>query len=68
MSAEVASIAQDRPTKKQNTIEPHATFKGRIELKKSSLEECNSLLSAQKQHFLSFLTRLGSLRLKRPKK
>ena len=48
-SVKVASIRQNRPAKWQRTSATCGTFKGKIELKKYSREEYDSMLMTQHQ-------------------
>ena len=48
-SVKVASIDQTRPAKRQKTSASHGTFRGKIELKKYSREEYDSMSVAQCQ-------------------
>ena len=43
----ISSIAQTIPAKRQETSATHGIFKGKIELKKYSREEYDSMLMAQ---------------------
>ena len=43
------SIAQSRLAQRKKTSEASETFKGKIELKKYSIEEYNSMPAAQRQ-------------------
>ena len=45
----VASVGQSRPAKQQKASTTHGTFKGNIEWKKCSREECDSMSMAQHQ-------------------
>ena len=49
-SVKVASVGQNRPAKLQKTNNTCGTFKGKIELKKYSREEYDSLSMVQHQH------------------
>ena len=47
LSVKVASVGQCRPAKQKKTSTTHGTFKGKIELKKYSREEYDSMSMAQ---------------------
>ena len=49
LSVKVASVTQTRPAKRQKTSTSHGTFRGKIELKKYSREEYDSMSAAQCQ-------------------
>ena len=48
-SMKVASVCQNRPTKQQKTNTTCGTFQGKVELKKYSREEYNSMSTTQHQ-------------------
>ena len=48
-SLKVASVAQNRSTKRQKTSVSHGTFKSKLVLKKYSREEYNSVTTTQQQ-------------------
>ena len=43
----IAFVGQTRPAKQQKTSASHGTFKEKVESKKYSKEECDSMLKAQ---------------------
>ena len=56
-SVKVASITQTRPAKRQKTCINCVTFKGKIELRKYSQEEYDSMSAAQHQQLYELQTR-----------
>ena len=64
----VASVGQNRPAKWQKTSTNHGTFKAKIELKKYSREEYDSMLMAQHQQLYELRRKPDSLRVRRPQK
>ena len=59
-SVKVASVTQTRPAKQQKTSASHGTFKGKIELKKYSREEHESMLVAHCQQLYELQKKPGS--------
>ena len=49
LSVKVAFVTQTRPAKRQKTSTNHGTFRGKIELRKYSTEEYDSMLATQCQ-------------------
>ena len=58
-SVKVSSVAQTRPAKQQKTSTTHGNFKGKIELKKYSREECGSMSTAQHQQLCELPKKSG---------
>ena len=48
LSVKVASVTQSRPAKRQKTSASHGTFRGKIELRKYSQEEYDSMSAAKR--------------------
>ena len=65
-SAKVASVGQNRPAKQQKKYPSHGTFKGKIELRKYSREEYNSISIVQHQQLYELQKKAGLKRVRRP--
>ena len=65
LSANIASVAQIRPAKWQKTNASYGTFKGKIELKKYSREEYNSMLMAQHWQQFKLWKKAGLIKSKK---
>ena len=65
MSVKDGSVTQTKHAKKQKTSPAHSTFKEKIELKKYSIEEYDSMSIAQWQHFYELLHKTGLLKSKK---
>ena len=61
-SMKVTSVAQNSPAKQQKTSASHGTFKGKIEVKKYSREEYNSMLTTQCQQLYKFQEKDGFIK------
>ena len=61
-SLKVSSVMQTRPTNWQMINAGHCTFKGKIELKKNSQEEYDSLIMAQHQQLHEFWKKDGFIK------
>ena len=64
-SVKVASVGQNRPTKQQRTSTFHDTYKGKIESKNYSREECNSMSMAQCQQLYELLKKTRLIKSKK---
>ena len=58
----VASVGQTRPVKQQKTSTNHGTFKEKIELKKYSREEYDSMSVAQHQQHYKLWKKAGLIK------
>ena len=65
LSVKVASIAQIRPAKRQKTGANHSTYSRKIELRKYSQEEYNSMLAAQHQQLYELQKEAGFIKGKK---
>ena len=64
-SVKVASISQTRPANQQKTSTTHGIFKGKIELKKYSSEEYDSMSMRQHQQFYKLWKKVGLIKGKK---
>ena len=64
-SFKVAYVAQIRPAKWQKTSTIVCTFKGKVELKKFSREQCDSISTAQWQELYELQQKAGLLKSKK---
>ena len=64
-SMKVASVGQSRPAKQQKTSATHGTFKGKIELKKYSRVEYESMLMAQCQKLYNLWKKARLIKVKK---
>ena len=67
-SMKVAFVGQNRPAKRQKTIGTHGTFNGKIELKKYSREEYDSMSMAQHQQLHEIWKKAGLIKDKKTQK
>ena len=65
-SVKIASVSQTRPTKWQKINANHGTFKGKIESKKYSREEFDSMLMAQHQQLYELQKKARLIKGKKP--
>ena len=65
LSVKVASVTQTRPAKRQKTSTSHGTFRGKIELKKYSREEYDSISVGQCQQLYELQKRAGLIKGKK---
>ena len=59
LSVNIVSVTQTRPAKRQKTSKTHGTYMGKIELKKYSREEYDSMSAAQCQPLYELQKRAG---------
>ena len=64
-NVKVASVTQTRPAKRQKTSASCSTFRGKIELKKYSREEYDSMSVAQHQQLYELWKRAGLIKGKK---
>ena len=65
LSVKVASVGQSRPAKQQKTTTTHGTFKEKIELKKYSREEYDSMSMTQCQQLYKLWKKAGLIKGKK---
>ena len=63
-SVKVTSVTQTRPAKQQKPSASHGIFKQKIELKKNSREEYDSMSAVQHQQFYELLKKAGLIKSK----